>query len=66
MQTDESFAARVRSALVEMLPAGECGADDAARRLVVSRRILQRKPGDLRAFSSWCGMSPSEWRRRNA
>lgn len=109
LQTDESFAARVRSALVEMLPAGECGADDAARRLGVSRRTLQRKLSEegttfqkqlnhtrellakhylkttamgtdqiayllgylelnsfLRAFNSWCGMSPSEWRKRNA
>lgn len=109
LEVDESFAARVRSALVEMLPAGECGADDVARRLGVSRRSLQRKLSNegttfqkqlnhtrellakhylgttamgtdqiayllgylelnsfLRAFNSWCGMSPSEWRRRHA
>lgn len=109
LEADESFAARVRSALVEMLPAGECGADDVARRLGVSRRSLQRKLSNegttfqkqlnhtrellakhylgttamgtdqiayllgylelnsfLRAFNSWCGMSPSEWRRRHA
>ena len=29
-----------------MLPAGECGADDVARRLGVSRRTLQRKLGE--------------------
>lgn len=109
LEADESFAARVRSALVEMLPAGECGADDVARRLGVSRRSLQRKLSNegttfqkqlnhtrellakhylgttamgtdqiayllgylelnsfLRAFNSWCGMSPSEWRRQHA
>lgn len=43
LDADDSFSARVRSALVEMLPAGECSADDAARRLGVSRRTLQRK-----------------------
>ncbi|MCH3925880.1 MAG: AraC family transcriptional regulator [Atopobiaceae bacterium] len=106
LEADESFAARVRSALVEALPAGECSAGDIARRLGVSRRTLQRRLSDegttfqkqlnhtrellakhylsttamgsdeiayllghlelnsfLRAFSSWCGQSPSEWRR---
>lgn len=108
LEADESFAARVRSALVEMLPAGECGIDDVAERLGMSRRSLQRKLGGegttfqkqlnhtrellakhylstttmgtdqiayllgylelnsfLRAFSAWCGMSPSEWRKRH-
>ncbi|WP_130810787.1 AraC family transcriptional regulator [Olsenella sp. Marseille-P4559] len=108
LEVDESLSARVRSALVEMLPAGECGADDVARRLGMSRRTMQRKLGEegttfqrqfnhtrellakhyltttsmgtdqiayllgylelnsfLRAFNSWCGMSPSEWRKRN-
>lgn len=46
LETDESFAARVRSALIEALPAGECGADDIARRLGVSRRTLQRRLSD--------------------
>lgn len=107
LDVDDSFSARVRSALVEMLPAGECSANDAARRLGVSRRTLQRKLGSesttfqkqlnhtrellakhylqdtsmgtdeiayllgylelnsfLRAFTAWCGESPSEWRRR--
>lgn len=43
METDDSYAARVRSALMELLPAGECGIDDAARKLGVSRRSLQRR-----------------------
>ncbi len=106
LEADESFSARVRSALVEALPAGECSADDIARRLGVSRRTLQRRLSEegttfqkqlnhtrellakhylsttvmgtdeiayllgylelnsfLRAFSSWCGESPSEWRK---
>ncbi|MGI6535161.1 MAG: AraC family transcriptional regulator ligand-binding domain-containing protein [Eggerthellaceae bacterium] len=109
LDADDSFSARVRSALIEMLPAGECSADDAARRLGVSRRTLQRKlSGEhttfqkqlnhtrellakhylqntsmstdeiayllgylelnsfLRAFSAWCGESPSEWRKHHA
>lgn len=43
METDDSCAARVRSALMELLPAGECSIDDAARKLGVSRRSLQRR-----------------------
>lgn len=43
METDDSFAARVRSALMELLPSGEGTIDDAARRLGYSRRSLQRK-----------------------
>lgn len=109
LDADESFAARVRSALVELLPAGECGIDNVARKLGVSRRSLQRKLSEedttfqkqlnhtrellakhylgttsmgtdeiayllgylelnsfLRAFNSWCGVSPSEWRRSHA
>lgn len=46
LETDESFAARVRSAFIEALPAGECGADDIARRFGVSRRALQRRLSD--------------------
>lgn len=46
LDADDSFSTRVRSALIEMLPAGECSADDAARRLGVSRRTLQRKLGN--------------------
>jgi AraC-like DNA-binding protein len=106
LATDDSFAARVRSALIEMLPGGAGSADDVASALGVSRRTLQRRLGDegtsfqaqlnhtrellakhylgstqmrtdeiayllgytelnsfLRAFSAWCGMSPSEYRK---
>ena len=31
METDDSYAARVRSALMELLPSGECTVDDVAR-----------------------------------
>lgn len=43
LETDDSFAARVRSALVELLPGGACGMDDVCARLCVSRRTLQRR-----------------------
>ncbi len=43
METDDSCAARVRSALMELLPSGECTIDDAAKKLGCSRRTLQRK-----------------------
>lgn len=46
LETDESFPAHVRSALIEALPAGECGADDIAYRLGVSRRTFQRRLSD--------------------
>ncbi len=46
LETDESFPAHVRSALIEALPAGECGADYIARRLGVSRRTFQRRLSD--------------------
>lgn len=36
-------SARVRSALVELLPSGECSIDDVCRVLGMSRRSLQRK-----------------------
>ncbi len=42
LETDETTAARLRTVLVEMLPAGECTADGAARRLGLSKRSLQR------------------------
>lgn len=42
LDTDESAAARLRAVLVEMLPAGECTADEAAHRLGTSKRSLQR------------------------
>ena len=43
METDDSYAARVRSALMELLPGGECTIDDVARKLGYSKRSLQRK-----------------------
>lgn len=43
METDDSYAARVRSALMELLPSGECTIDDAAKKLGCSKRSLQRK-----------------------
>lgn len=43
METDDSCAARVRSALMELLPSGECTIDDVAKKLGCSKRSLQRK-----------------------
>lgn len=43
MGTDDSCAARVRSALTELLPGGECTIDDVAKKLGYSKRSLQRK-----------------------
>lgn len=43
MEQDDSFAAKVRSVLVELLPAGKTAVDDAAAALGMSRRSLQRK-----------------------
>lgn len=43
METDDSYAARVRSALMELLPSGECTIDDVAKKLSYSKRSLQRK-----------------------
>ena len=43
---DDSMAARVRSALVELLPAGKTTVDDVASKLCMSRRTLQRKLTD--------------------
>lgn len=43
LDVDSSYAKRVRSALVELLPRGMAGVDDAAHQLGVSRRTLQRK-----------------------
>lgn len=40
---DESFSAQVRSALVDLLPAGESTIEDVAGKLNVSKRTLQRK-----------------------
>lgn len=43
MKTDDSYSARVRSALTELLPGGECTVNDVAKKLGYSRRSLQRK-----------------------
>jgi len=43
METDDSCAARVRGALMELLPSGECTIDDVAKKLGYSKRSLQRK-----------------------
>ncbi len=43
METDDSYAARVRSALMELLPSGECAIEDVAKKLGYSKRSLQRK-----------------------
>ena len=43
METDDSYAARVRSALMELLPGGECAIEDVAAKLGYSKRSLQRK-----------------------
>ena len=43
METDDSYAARVRSALMELLPSGECSIEDVAKKLGYSKRSLQRK-----------------------
>lgn len=43
MDTDDSFSAKVRSVLVEILPAGKSGIEDVAMALGTSRRSLQRK-----------------------
>ena len=42
LDVDDSWSARVRSALTEMLPAGLCTIEDAAERLGLSKRTLQR------------------------
>lgn len=43
LDVDESTAARVRSALSELLPGGQCSVEDVAAKLGLSRRTLQRK-----------------------
>lgn len=43
LDTDDSFSAKVRSILVEILPAGKSGIEDVAAALGMSRRSLQRK-----------------------
>lgn len=43
LDVDDSTSARVRSALVELLPGGASGIEDVAEKLGLSRRTLQRK-----------------------
>lgn len=43
MEIDDTQAIRVRSALVELLPAGKATVDDLASKLCMSHRTLQRK-----------------------
>ena len=46
MERDDSFSAKVRSALTELLPGGAGTADDVAAKLGISKRTLQRKLTD--------------------
>lgn len=43
LNIDDTYAARVRSALIELLPAGEGSIDDVSSKLGCSTRTLQRK-----------------------
>ena len=43
LDVDDTYAARVRSALIELLPAGEGSIDDVSSKLGYSKRTLQRK-----------------------
>lgn len=43
LDVDDAYAARVRSALIELLPAGEGSIDDVSSKLGCSKRTLQRK-----------------------
>lgn len=43
LEADDSTSARVRSALTELLPGGMSSIDDAAQKLGISRRTLQRR-----------------------
>ncbi len=43
LDINASFASRVRSALLELLPSGQCAIEDIARKLGVSKRTLQRR-----------------------
>ncbi len=46
LEVDESFSAKTRSVLIEMLPSGECSIEVASDRLGLSVRTLQRKLKD--------------------
>jgi AraC-like DNA-binding protein len=43
LEIDESFSAKVRSLLIELIPAGEDGIESVAKEMVLSVRSLQRK-----------------------
>lgn len=43
LDVDDTYAARVRSALIELLPAGEGNIESVSRKLRCSKRTLQRK-----------------------
>ncbi|AIF52951.1 AraC family transcriptional regulator [Pelosinus sp. UFO1] len=43
LDIEDTYAARVRSALIELLPAGEGSIDDVSSKLGCSKRTLQRK-----------------------
>lgn len=43
LDVDDSIAARVRSALTELLPGGSFGIEEVAKKLGLSKRTLQRK-----------------------
>ena len=43
MELDDTFSARVRSTLVELLPGGQCTIDDVCSCLAISKRTLLRK-----------------------
>ena len=43
LDVDDSVSTRVRSALSELLPAGENGIEEVAMKLGISKRTLQRK-----------------------
>lgn len=43
LEVDDTFSARVRSALTELLPGGGSSIEDVAKKLGISRRTLQRR-----------------------
>ena len=42
LETDDSYAARVRSALIELLPSGAYTVENVAKKLGYSKRSLQQ------------------------
>ncbi|RMF44769.1 MAG: AraC family transcriptional regulator, partial [Deltaproteobacteria bacterium] len=46
LDAEASFASKVRSALLELLPSGQRSAEAVAKRLAVSKRTLQRRLAD--------------------